>query len=243
MKNSKSNILVNSSLINSQIIKSFFFNYTLTPEIECDCLINNKIFCFFISMTYHLEHATFIIRKLNPVSEEDESSMKFLFCVYDVQPENINSEKIKAKNFQLNFNAMNEESKEDNIFSLDSNDSSEYKQIEKKLSELNLMCLDKKINLILAFSFNEVAQYIYTLSTLNFEVKNKNKIITRDDIINSLCVIDNINTNDANALLDRFNNIKEICLASESELSNTKLAKNKISSLQQFLNFEFISPH
>ena len=70
-----------------------------------------------------------------------------------------------------------------------------------------------------------------------------NKIITRDDIINSLCVIDNINTNDANALLDRFNNIKEICLASESELSNTKLAKNKISSLQQFLNFEFISPH
>ena len=72
MKNSNSNILVNSSLINSQIIKSFYFNYTSTPEIECDCLINNKIFCFFFNMTYHLEHATFIIRKLNHVCEEDE---------------------------------------------------------------------------------------------------------------------------------------------------------------------------
>lgn len=243
MKNSNSNILVNSSLVNSKILKSFYFNYKSTNEIDCDCLINNKIFCYFISMTYHLEHPTYIISKLNQVSVNDESLIKFLFCVYDIKTENFTSEKIKSKNFQLNFNIMNEKSKDDNIFNFNSNDSSEYNQIEKKLSEINLLCLDKGINLILAFSFNEVAQYIYTLSTLNFEAKNKNKIITSDDIINSLCVIDNINTNDANALLEKFDNIKSLCLASESDLSNTKLSQKKISSLKQFFNFEFVIPH
>ena len=124
MKNSNSNILVNSSLVNSQILKSFYFNYNSTNEIDCDCLINNKIFCFFISMTYHLEHPTYIISKLNQVSVNDESLIKFLFCVYDIKTENFTSEKIKSKKFQLNFNIMNEKSKDDNIFNFNSNDSS-----------------------------------------------------------------------------------------------------------------------
>lgn len=241
-KNSKAqkpNILVSELQLTNPLIKAFMFNYSVTKDKEYDFKINENIHCFYLSLRYFLSYPEYIKERF----EKSNAESKYLFCHYDTP------QKEDENNFESNIgirlclNFLNKNSENDNIFEmLTMKNSQEIKKREKEFLDLNLLCFEMGVNLIVGFSFKEIAQFIHSLSlvSLNKTTRKLPNEITNNEILTSLSYIDKINKNDATSLFKTFNNIKSICLADNNKLKEApKINKEKVEEIDCFLNYDF----
>jgi ERCC4-type nuclease len=155
-------------------------------------------------------------------------------------------------NINTNMHLLTADSTDDNLFTMlhmDNNEQQQhntpYDDIERIITDINILCIDKHVTLIIGFTHNELAQDIHAISIVT-NSNNNNKVkqhkhkryeIGNDDVINTLTCIDNINKTDANNLLLNFKDIVTLCKANESTLSLLpKLSDNKVKMVYSFFN-------
>ena len=244
----QSTILVNKSQSSNPFLKSFFFPYTFSSSITADFQLNTNIDLYFLSFLYHKQYPSYISTRflqLNP------SSTNYLLFLYDI-PTDINTDPSLQMNINTNMHLLTADSTDDNLFTMLHMDNDEqqqrntpYDDIERIITDINILCVDKHVTLIIGFTHNELAQDIHTISNVtnsnNNKVKHKHKHkqheIGNDDVISTLTCIDNINKTDANNLLLNFKDIVTLCKASENTLSLLpKLSDNKVKMVYSFFN-------
>ena len=166
---------------------------------------------------------------------------RYLICFFDIKENNDLKEK-EDKILEILNNEKN------NIFipkKTKENNSESIGKIEKELININMLCEENNILLLLSFSSKEIGQYIHSLSLIGEENKNyKSKIkneIQPDDLIETLCCIDTINKNDAQKLFNEYKNINQIFtnINSKNEEINQLIDNKKINAIKEFLNFDF----
>lgn len=245
----KGNIIVNKSQSSNPLLKSFAFPYSFSSSILPDFQINSNIDCYFLSLRYHKQFPTYISTRLLQINS---SSINFLFCLFDISIDasshfNINSNSSIKMNFLTNLHLLDDNSTDDNLFNMldmETNSASQNdvnENIEQLINDINILCIEKGITLIIGFTNNEIAQDIHALSIINMKVsqtKTKSEI-GNEELINSVTSIDGINKNDAANLLVNFKDIQSICNANERMLSLIpKLNDNKVKTVFSFFNTE-----
>lgn len=248
----QTNIIVNKSQSSNPLLKSFFFPYTFSSSITADFQINTHIDLYFLSFRYHKQYPSYISTRflqLNP------SSTNYLLFLYDIPNDNsTHCDTITDLSIQMNINTnmhlLNEDSVDDNVFTMLQMDKDEhthntpYEHIERIITDINILCVDKNVTLIIGFTHSELAQDIHAISIVtnsntNNKMKHKHKHheIGNDDVISTLTCIDNINKTDANNLLLNFKDIETLSRANESTLSLLpKLSENKVKMVYSFFN-------
>ena len=235
----QSTILVNKSQSSNPFLKSFFFPYTFSSSITADFQLNTNIDVYFLSFRYHKQYPSYISTRflqLNP------SSTNYLLFLYDI-PNDITTDPSLQMSINTNMHLLTADSTDDNLFTMlhmDNNEQQQhntpYDDIERIITDINILCIDKHVTLIIGFTHNELAQDIHAISIVtnsnnNNKVKRKHKQhdIGNDDVISTLTCIDNINKTDANNLLLNFKDIVTLSKANESTLSLLpKLSDNKV---------------
>ena len=243
----QSTILVNKSQSSNPFLKSFFFPYTFSSSITADFQLNTNIDVYFLSFRYHKQYPSYISTRflqLNP------SSTNYLLFLYDI-PTDITTDPSLQMSINTNMHLLTADSTDDNLFTMlhmDNNEQQQhntsYDDIERIITDINILCIDKHVTLIIGFTHNELAQDIHAISIVtnsnnNNKVKRKHKQhdIGNDDVISTLTCIDNINKTDANNLLLNFKDIVTLSKANESTLSLLpKLSDNKVKMVYSFFN-------
>ncbi len=237
-----SQIFINENQRNNPIVKDFLFNFSYKNDLKCDFKPKDNIECFFLSLKYHLIYPQYISNKFKNLSKNDFLGItRYLICFYDIKENNDLKEK-EDKILEILNNDKN------NIFipkKTKENNSESIGKIEKELININMLCEENNILLLLSFSSKEIGQYIHSLSLIGEENKNyKSKIkneIQPDDLIETLCCIDKINKNDAKKLFNEYKNINQIFtnINSKNEEINQLIDNKKINAIKEFLNFDF----
>ena len=243
----QSTILVNKSQSSHPFLTTFFFPYTFSSSITADFQLNTNIDVYFLSFRYHKQYPSYISTRflqLNP------SSTNYLLFLYDI-PTDITTDPSLQMSINTNMHLLTADSTDDNLFTMlhmDNNEQQQhntpYDDIERIITDINILCIDKHVTLIIGFTHNELAQDIHAISIVtnsnnNNKVKRKHKQhdIGNDDVISTLTCIDNINKTDANNLLLNFKDIVTLSKANESTLSLLpKLSDNKVKMVYSFFN-------
>jgi hypothetical protein len=243
-------ILVNKSQSSNPLLKSFFFPYTFSSSITADFQINTNTDLYFLSFRYHKQYPSYISTRflqLNP------SSTNYLLFLYDIPNDDathcdISTDASIQMNINTNMHLLTEDSVDDNLFTMlhmdkdEQTHTTQYDDIERIITDINILCIDKHVTLIIGFTHNELAQDIHAMSIVtnnNNKMKHKHKQheIGNDDVISTLTCIDNINKTDANNLLLNFKDIVTLSKANESTLSLLpKLSDNKVKMVYSFFN-------
>lgn len=249
------NILINKKKFGPEgyfnsLTKKFFFQYSLFPEdnILCDFKINNSIKCFFTTLkTYQKEdQGSKYLEEIKDKLQKDytiENTEKIYLLLYlDTKEDYIkyaSKEMIENLKYIIpttNTNGIFEGENKTDI--LDTN-KEKLEKNEKDLLDINEFCILNNIRFILGTNFEECVQCIYQLTTLKINIKSlqnpKDDIINNETVIDILCKIENINKNDAIALLSYYKSIKNICIATE----NNELCKElNILPLEHFTEID-----
>lgn len=253
----KSNIFVNQIQSKNPIIKDFFFYYTLDTQIKCDFKVADKFNCFFLSLKYHELYPSYIEEKLNTYNQNfnDDNSIKYLLCLVDLKfseesdsTHQIQNFKITDLNFKIsnkdyNFNIF-EETEDILIDNCNLNEiKTQNEKLERLLTDLNFICINKNIVFILCYSGYDIAQFIYSLSQMDniSFIEDKMKINNlEENILEILGYIDTFNKNDASSLISNFQDIKSIFNSNYQILSLIPgMTNKKIKSLEDFLKYDF----
>jgi hypothetical protein len=238
----ETNIIINEVQAKNPYIKDFFFNYKLQSKLNCDFQISNKYNCYFLSLKYHEAFPTYIEGRIS--SNKEEGLIKILFCIYDLPTQENNKSKIYNTN-DFNLALCENFEKSNNIFYNDGGTKqTSNSKIEKLLIDLNFICLNLNTLFIICYKGYDLAQYIYSLSLLDKNegnLDNRLKNVTfEEDLIESICMIDKLNKNDATNLLTSFHNIRSISTASSQLISLIPgITDKKKKRIVEFFNYEF----
>ena len=232
-------IEINENQRNNPVIKDFKFAFSYKKDLKCDFKPKENIECFYLSFKCHLFNPQYISNKLKNLSKNNYSGItRYLICFLDVIVKNDEKEKEDKISEILNNEKTNifiPNKKKENL-----NESI----IETELININLLCEENDVLLLLSFSSKEVSQYIHSLSLLGNQNTNyisKNKLTKpNDDLIETLCCIDTINKNDAKKLFLEYKNIYQILINNGNKENEKKILDDqKNKSIKEFLNFEF----
>ena len=237
-----SQIFINENQRNNPIVKDFKFNFSYKNDLKCDFKPKENIECIYLSLKYHLIYPQYISNKFKNLSKNDFLGItRYLICFFDIKENNDLKEKedkiseiLKKENNNFFIPDKTKENKNESIG-----------KIEHELININILCEEYNILLLLTFSSKEIGQYIHSLSLIGEENKNyKSKIKNEnqcDDLIETICCIDTINKNDANKLFNEYKSISNIFsnINSNDENIKTLIDNKKINAIIEFLNFDF----
>ena len=234
-------IFINENQRNNPIVKDFLFNFSYKNDLKCDFKPKDNIECFYLSLKYHLIYPQYISNKFKNLSKNDFLGItRYLICFFDIKENN----DLKEKEDKI-YEILNNENNNIFIPEKKENNSESISKIEKELININMICEEYNILLLLSFSSKEIGQYIHSLSLIGEENKNyKYKIKNdnqSDDLIETLCCIDTINKNDAQKLFNEYKSIYQIFsnINSKNEEINNLIDNKKINAIKEFLNFDF----
>jgi hypothetical protein len=247
MKNKQTqetNIIINEIQTKNPYSKDFFFNYKVQKDLICDFCIANKYHCYFLSLKYHEAYPTYIDNRI--ISNKTLDIIKILFCIYDLPTaSNTKSDMLSQNAFNVSL-CLNDVSLSGNIFTDDGSLSkgNNNTKIEKLMIDLNFICLSSNVLLVICYKGYDLAQYIYSLSLMDKtegpSAVDKRGITFEEDLIESICMIDKINKNDATNLLTSFHNIRSISTASSQLISLIPgITEKKKNSINEFFTHEF----
>ena len=235
-------IFINENQRNNPIVKDFKFNFSYKNDLKCDFKPKENIECIYLSLKYHLIYPQYISNKFKNLSKNDFLGItRYLICFFDIKENNDLKEKedkiseiLKKENNNFFIPDKTKENKNESIG-----------KIEQELININILCEEYNILLLLTFSSKEIGQYIHSLSLIGEENKNyKSKIKNEnqcDDLIETICCIDTINKNDANKLFNEYKSISNIFsnINSNDENIKTLIDNKKINAIIEFLYFDF----
>ena len=234
-------IFINENQRNNPIVKDFLFNFSYKNDLKCDFKPKDNIECFYLSLKYHLIYPQYISNKFKNLSKNDFLGItRYLICFFDIKENN----DLKEKEDKI-YEILNNENNNIFIPEKKGNNSESISKIEKELININMICEEYNILLLLSFSSKEIGQYIHSLSLIGEEnkkykskIKNDNQ---SDDLIETLCCIDTINKNDAQKLFNEYKSIYQIFsnINSKNEEINNLIDNKKINAIKEFLNFDF----
>ena len=236
-----SQIFINENQRNNPIVKDFKFNFSYKNDLKCDFKPKENIECIYLSLKYHLIYPQYISNKFKNLSKNDFLGItRYLICFFDIKENN----DLKEKEDKI-YEILNNENNNIFIPEKKENNSESISKIEKELININMICEEYNILLLLSFSSKEIGQYIHSLSLIGEEnkkykskIKNDNQ---SDDLIETLCCIDTINKNDAQKLFNEYKSIYQIFsnINSKNEEINNLIDNKKINAIKEFLNFDF----
>jgi hypothetical protein len=232
-----SNILINEYQLKNPHVKEFNFEYKAQRDLNCDFKISDKFNCYFLSLKYHEAYPTYIESR---ITQSKEDKIKILFCMYDIQN---HVETPLAENQDFNFNlSLVLDNYSQNTFSINESPSAiKSDKIEKIFTDLNFICLNLNVLLIICYTGFDLSQYIFSLSQIDKVDNTGTKPLTfEEQVTESLTMINNINKTDSAHLINSFQNLKSIANASGQLLSLVPgFTDKKKKSIQDFFNYDF----
>jgi hypothetical protein len=233
-----SNIIVNEYQLKNPYVKEFTFDYKTQSNLNCDFKIADKFNCYFLSLKYHEAYPSYIETR---ISQNKEDKIKILFCLYDLQ-QKTDKPVLNSQEFNFNLSLVLDNFTE-NTFALNEGiEIIKSEKIEKIFTDLNFICLNLNILLVICYNGYDLSQYVYSLSQID-KVENTQgvKILPfEEQLTESLCMIYNINKTDAANLLTSFQNLKSIAHASSQIISLIPgFTDKKKKSISDFFDYEF----
>jgi hypothetical protein len=232
-----SNILINDFQLKNPYVKEFTFEYKAQSNLNCDFKIADKFNCYFLSMKYHEAYPSYIESR---IIQNKEEKIKILFCMFDIQQQAEVGSIMDNHEFNFNLSLVLDNFNE-NTFTINENvNIIKSDKIEKIFTDLNFICLNLNVLLVICYNGYDLSQYVYSLSQID-KVDNVGKALTfEEQVSESLSMINNINKTDSANLMTSFQNLKSVANASYQLLSLIPgFTEKKKKSIQDFFNYEF----